>query len=155
MKETINRLTGEIVENKPFQTNYCLEKVKGEVYDEDNPDAQSMTEPNQAPSIKALYDRCCRGQIVPTRTGVYDIKKPVVTMADIDEAISESLDVTESSDFDLADVTNLSDAISKDLSTQQGGADAQQSSDDASVVGKSEAQTSTNSSSMNANEKLA
>lgn len=137
--EVYDSKTGEILEIKgKFQTPYDLDKVSVEHFDpEKDPKAQSMTEPNQAPNIEALYKRCLRGEVIPNRQGGYD----VAPGASFDEAAA-TLDPTESEGFDLADVTAISEAVKSDLSTQQAEADKSKSSDGAEVVGKSTTQPS-------------
>lgn len=99
----------------------------------------SETEPGQAINIRAVYERCMRGELAPVRSGSYDIKKPVSD----DEAFA-TLDPTESEDFDLADATAIADELkdklerAKDLSTTQQGADNSKSSDARNAVDKSE-----------------
>lgn len=73
-----------------FQTNYALEKAVGEWFEPDT----SETEEGQAQSVKAVYERCLRGEMVPQGKDFY---------------YEEEVGIMEHPDSDLADITTISD----------------------------------------------
>lgn len=94
----------------------------------------SETEPGQGVDVKAVYERCLRGELPDViRSGDYAIKGDM----SMDDAFA-TIDPTESEGFDLADVTSFAQAMAgKELSTSKQGAEPVDSSSDEAAVGNS------------------
>jgi hypothetical protein len=81
-----------------FQTNYDVEPVRGEWYEP----GTSETEEGQEVSIKSVYERCLRGEMVPEGRNFY---------------YEDEVGILEHPDSDIADLTVISDYLASKTKT--------------------------------------